>query len=83
MQDIVQAKPSRFPMSSKELFNVLDDASEKTFLCAGTAVSLQKFVFDGEAGKIAMEMKNLVACVSFLLEQKLVWLKFSMVAYWI
>ncbi|XP_008787486.2 uncharacterized protein LOC103705525 isoform X2 [Phoenix dactylifera] len=70
--DIVQAKPSRFPMSSRELFNILDDASEKTFLCAGTAVSLQKFVFDGEAGKIAMEMKNLVACVSFLLEQKLV-----------
>ncbi|XP_010935860.1 uncharacterized protein [Elaeis guineensis] len=70
--DIVQSKPSRFPMSSKELFNVLDDASENTFLCAGTAVSLQKFVFDGEAGKIAMEMKNLVACISFLLEQKLV-----------
>lgn len=70
--DIVQAKPSRFPISSKELFDILDDASEKTFLCAGTAVSLQKFVFDGEAGKIAMEMKNLVACTSFLLEQKLV-----------
>ncbi|KAJ0966665.1 hypothetical protein J5N97_023582 [Dioscorea zingiberensis] len=70
--DIVQARSSRIPMSSQELFSVLDDASEKTFMCAGTATSMQKFVFDGEAGKIALEMKNLVACTSFLLEQKLV-----------
>lgn len=61
-----------FPISSQELFSVLDDASEKTFMCAGTALSLQKFVFDGEVGKIAMEMRNLVAFTSFLLEQKLV-----------
>ncbi|XP_038971296.1 uncharacterized protein LOC103698622 isoform X2 [Phoenix dactylifera] len=70
--DVVQSKPSRFLMSSKELFDVLDEASEKTFLRAGTAMSLQKFVLNGEAGKIALEMKNLVACTSFLLEQKLV-----------
>ncbi|KAF8380224.1 hypothetical protein HHK36_027706 [Tetracentron sinense] len=70
--DIIQARPSRFPLSSRELFSILDDASEKTFLCAGTAVSMQKFVFDGEAGKIGLEMKNLVACTSFLVEQKLV-----------
>lgn len=69
--DIVQSKPSSFPISSQELFSVLDDASEKTCLC-GTAVSMQKFVFDGEAGKIGLEPKNLVACTSFLLEQKLV-----------
>lgn len=70
--DIVQGRPSRFPISSQELFAILDDASEKTFLCAGTAESLQKYVFDGEAGKIGLEMRNLVACTSFLVEQKLV-----------
>ncbi|XP_059667108.1 uncharacterized protein LOC132312662 isoform X2 [Cornus florida] len=70
--DIVQARPSRLPISSQELFSILDDASERTFLCAGTAESMQKFVFDGEAGKIGLEMKNLVACTSFLVEQKLV-----------
>ncbi|XP_020113012.1 uncharacterized protein LOC109727340 isoform X2 [Ananas comosus] len=70
--DMVHAKPSRFPLSSQELFNILDDASEKTFLCAGTSVPVQKFLFNGEAGRTALEMKNLVACTSFLLEQKLV-----------
>ncbi|KAE9617378.1 hypothetical protein Lal_00034844 [Lupinus albus] len=69
--DIVQSNPSSFPMSSQELFSILDDASEKTCLC-GTAVSMQRYVFDGEAGKIGLEPKNLVACTSFLLEQKLV-----------
>lgn len=33
---------------------------------------MQRYVFDGEAGKIGLEQKNLVACTSFLLEQKLV-----------
>ncbi|CAO2838808.1 unnamed protein product [Amaranthus hypochondriacus] len=70
--DIVQGRPSSFPISSQELFAILDGASEETFLCAGTAESLQKYVFDGEAGKIGLEMRNLVACTSFLVEQKLV-----------
>ncbi|XWS50489.1 hypothetical protein CRYUN_Cryun12cG0091600 [Craigia yunnanensis] len=69
--DIVQASPSRFPISSQELFSILDDASERTFLC-GAAVSMQKYIFDGEAGKIGLETKNLVACTCFLVEQKLV-----------
>ncbi|XP_022141005.1 uncharacterized protein LOC111011517 isoform X2 [Momordica charantia] len=69
--DIVQGRPSRFPMTSQELFEILDNASEKTFLC-GTAVSMQKYVFDGEATKIGLETKNLVACMSFLVEQKVV-----------
>ncbi|XP_061364481.1 uncharacterized protein LOC133307927 [Gastrolobium bilobum] len=69
--DIVQSRPSSFPLSSQELFSILDDSSEKTFLC-GTAMSMQRYVFDGEAGKIGLEPKNLVACASFLLEQKLV-----------
>ncbi|KAL0358946.1 UNVERIFIED_CONTAM: hypothetical protein Sangu_0744000 [Sesamum angustifolium] len=70
--DIVQAKPSRLPISSQELFSILDDASETTFLCGGTSESLQKYVFDGEAAKNSMELKNLVASASFLFEQKLV-----------
>ncbi|XVF12521.1 hypothetical protein REPUB_Repub08aG0125600 [Reevesia pubescens] len=69
--DLVQARPSRFPISSQELFSILDDASERTFLC-GAAVSMQKYIFDREAGKIGLETKNLVACTSFLVEQKLV-----------
>lgn len=71
LQDLVQARPSRFPISSQELFSILDDASEGTFLC-GAAVSMQKYIFDGEAGKIGLDTKNLVACTSFLVEQKLV-----------
>jgi len=71
LQDIVQSRPSSFPISSQKLFSILDDSSENTFLC-GTAASMQRHVFDGEAGKIGLEPKNLVACTSFLLEQKLV-----------
>ncbi|KAK1409135.1 hypothetical protein QVD17_35660 [Tagetes erecta] len=70
--DIIQGRPSMLPITSQELFSVLDDASERTFLCAGTAESLKRYVFDGEAGKIGLEMKNLIACTSFLVEQKLV-----------
>jgi hypothetical protein len=58
-------------LSSGWLFSILDDASEKTFLC-GTAVLIQKYIFDGGAGKIGLETKNIVACTSFVVEQKLV-----------
>ncbi|KAI3471149.1 hypothetical protein Pfo_027812 [Paulownia fortunei] len=70
--DIIQAKPSRLPISSLELFSILDDASERTFLCSGTAESLQKYLFYGEAAKNSLELKNLVASTSFLFEQQLV-----------
>ncbi|XP_076920441.1 uncharacterized protein LOC143581565 [Bidens hawaiensis] len=70
--DIIQGRLSIPRITSQELFSVLDDASERTFLCAGTAESLKRYVFDGEAGKIGLEMKNLIACTSFLVEQKLV-----------
>ncbi|GER51018.1 C2H2-like zinc finger protein [Striga asiatica] len=72
--DIIQAKPVGvgLPISSGELFSILDDASEKTFLCGGTAESVLKFVFDGETAKNCLELKNLVACTSFLFEQQLV-----------
>ncbi|KAL3834404.1 hypothetical protein ACJIZ3_009140 [Penstemon smallii] len=70
--DIIQAKPSRLPISSRELFSILDDASEGTFLCAGTAESVKKYVFDGETAKNSLDLKNLVACTCFLIEQQLV-----------
>jgi hypothetical protein len=76
LQGVIQARPPRFHISSQELFGILDDASEKTFLC-GAAGLMQKYVFDGEAGKSGLETKNLVACTSFLVEQKLVFFFFS------
>ncbi|VVA92648.1 unnamed protein product [Arabis nemorensis] len=69
--DIVQARPPRFPISSQELFSILDDASEKTFL-SNEAAPIQKYIFDGETGKNVLEAKNVVACASFLLEQRLI-----------
>ncbi|CAH8275375.1 unnamed protein product [Arabidopsis lyrata] len=69
--DILQARPPRFPISSQELFSILDDASEKTFL-SSEAAPMQKYIFDGEIGKTVLEAKNVVACVSFLLEQQLI-----------
>ncbi|OWM75607.1 uncharacterized protein LOC116195319 [Punica granatum] len=69
--DIIQARPSTFPLSAQELFRILDNASEKTFLC-GPALSMQKYIFNGEAAKIGLEAKNIIACTSFFLEQQLV-----------
>ncbi|KAF3673433.1 hypothetical protein FXO38_05603 [Capsicum annuum] len=68
--ELIQATPPK--LTSQEVFSILDDASERTFLCAGTAESVQKYVFDGDAAKKGLELKNLVACTSFLFEQKLV-----------
>ncbi|CAN1751709.1 hypothetical protein LINPERHAP1_LOCUS4419 [Linum perenne] len=70
LSDIIQGR-FRYPLSSEELFSILDDASEKTFLC-GAAILMQKYIFDGEASKTGLETKNVVACTSFLVEQKLV-----------
>lgn len=70
--DLIQAKPSmHLPVSSDELFSLLDEASEKTFLCTNTAACIQKFLFDGEVEKNATELKNVVSCASYMLEQKL------------
>nr|XP_043634761.1 uncharacterized protein LOC122605867 [Erigeron canadensis] len=70
--DIIQGRPSSLPISSQDLFSLLDDASEGTFLCAGTAKSLHKYVFDGEVGKVGLEIRNLIACTTLLVEQELV-----------
>ncbi|XP_018471471.2 uncharacterized protein LOC108842916 [Raphanus sativus] len=69
--DIIQGRPLRFPISSNQLFSILDDASEKTFM-SNEAASMQKYIFDGENGKNVLEAKNVVACASFLLEQQLI-----------
>ncbi|KAI4383121.1 hypothetical protein MLD38_008997 [Melastoma candidum] len=69
--DVVQARPTRFPLSSQELFDILDNASERTFL-SGPTTMMQKYIFEKDAGKILLETKNLVAFTSFFLEQKLV-----------
>ncbi|KAK4749713.1 hypothetical protein SAY87_027162 [Trapa incisa] len=49
--DIIQARPSTFPITAEDLFSILDDASEMTFL-SGLAFSMQKYIFEGEAAKI-------------------------------
>ncbi|CAM0953248.1 unnamed protein product [Alopecurus aequalis] len=72
--DLIQTRASRLPISSNKLLNILDEASENTFLCTNTAdaASVQKYLFDGEVEKVSTELKNVVACTSYILEQKLV-----------
>ncbi|KAL6838455.1 hypothetical protein ACP4OV_031700 [Aristida adscensionis] len=71
--DMIQTKAAlELRVSAIELFSVLDEASENTFLCMNTAACIQKFLFDGEADKVATELKNVIACASYMLEQKLV-----------
>ncbi|TVU10587.1 hypothetical protein EJB05_44129 [Eragrostis curvula] len=71
--DLIQTKASlQLHVSSNELFSVLDEASENTFLCTNTTAYIQKFLFEGEADKVATELKNVVACASYMLEKKLV-----------
>ncbi|CAM0885071.1 unnamed protein product [Alopecurus aequalis] len=72
--DLVQTMAARLPISSNELFSMLDQASESTFLCtnAADAACIQKYLFDGEVEKVATELKNVVACTSYILEKKLV-----------
>uniref|UniRef100_A0A0D9XH17 C2H2-type domain-containing protein n=1 Tax=Leersia perrieri TaxID=77586 RepID=A0A0D9XH17_9ORYZ len=70
--DLIETTPSRLPVSSNELFSMLDEASENTFLCTNPTASIKKFIFNGEADKVATELKNAVACTSYMLEQKLV-----------
>ncbi|KAF0911502.1 hypothetical protein E2562_011147 [Oryza meyeriana var. granulata] len=70
--DLIETTDSRLPVSSNELFSMLDEASENTFLCTNPTACIQKFIFNGEADKVAPELKNAVACTSYMLEQKLV-----------
>lgn len=76
---MVQTKPSRFPLPAADLFTILDDASKKTFLCAGTTSSVQKFVFGAETKKVILEFRNLVTSMGFLVELRLVSLDWYLV----
>lgn len=60
------------PLSSERLLAILDDASERTFLDGGTSIAVQRFVFNGESGKVGLEEKNLVATMGFHIELRLV-----------
>ncbi|KAL5201175.1 hypothetical protein ABZP36_035529 [Zizania latifolia] len=70
--ELIQTTASGIPVSSNDLFVMLDEASENTFLCTNPAACIQKFVFGGDADRVATELKNVVACTSYMLEQKLV-----------
>ncbi|KAL3680243.1 hypothetical protein R1sor_023199 [Riccia sorocarpa] len=70
--DIVQNKSTVYPLPSERLLSILDEASEKTFLSGGTSVAYQRFVFNGDAGKVGLEERNLVACMGFHVELRLV-----------
>ncbi|KAG8050246.1 hypothetical protein GUJ93_ZPchr0009g1569 [Zizania palustris] len=70
--ELIQTTASGLPVSSNDLFIMLDEASEHTFLCTNPAACIQKFMFGGDADRIATELKNVVACTSYMLEQKLV-----------
>ncbi|CAM6010037.1 unnamed protein product [Sphagnum balticum] len=70
--EIVENNRGVFPLASEQLLSVLDEASEKTFLCGEPPLAVQKYVYQGDAGKIQREEKNLIASLSFMLEQALV-----------
>ncbi|BBN17149.1 protein MpC2H2-1 [Marchantia polymorpha subsp. ruderalis] len=70
--DIVQNKPSVYPLPSERLLSILDDASEKTFLTGGASGTYPRVVFNGDAGKVGLEEKNLVASMGFHVELRLV-----------
>ncbi|KAJ7564287.1 hypothetical protein O6H91_02G011300 [Diphasiastrum complanatum] len=70
--EIVQNKASRIPIPAEELMSILDDASERMFLCGGTSSSVQRFLYRGDARKVGLEDRNLVASLGFLVEHKIV-----------
>ena len=54
-------KQEVFPLLSEQMLSILDEASEKTFLCSQSDVS-----------KDGLEEKNLIASLGFIVEQTLV-----------
>ncbi|EPS64283.1 hypothetical protein M569_10498, partial [Genlisea aurea] len=65
---VIRSSPS---ISSRDLFGILDDASEGTFLFTGAAECVQNFIFDGDAFN-SLEWRNLIASTCFLFELQLV-----------
>lgn len=70
--DIVQGKPSRYPLSSRDLFIILEDASEDNMLYGVTSSSMQQSIFGSEPGRVGLETKNLLSSLGFLVELRLV-----------
>lgn len=70
-KELLQIK-SNYRCPSAELFRTLHLASEKTFLQTRTSDYIQKFIFEGEEEGIGHKIKNLVASIGFLVEQRLV-----------
>ena len=71
MQELVRNKSSKLSITSSELFKILDGSSEKTFPSFGLS-AMHRYVFEGDAGKVGLELKNLVASLGFLVEYNLV-----------
>eukprot|EP00250_Pteridium_aquilinum_P021818 c25235_g1_i1 orf=658-3729(-) len=69
--ELVQKRSSRLLSTSSELFKILDGSSEKTFPSFGLN-AMQRYIFEGEAGKVGVEAKNLVSSLGFLVEHNLV-----------
>lgn len=68
LQDIVEARPSRFPITVNGLFSIMDKASEGTFLL-GELSSVERSMFENNE---AVELIDVVARTSFILEKQLV-----------
>lgn len=69
--ELVQSRSPRLHLTSSELFKILDGSSEKTFPSFGLN-AMQRYIFEGGAGKVGLETKNLVASLGFLVEHNLV-----------
>ncbi|KAK9944373.1 hypothetical protein M0R45_009945 [Rubus argutus] len=65
--DIVEARPSRFPITVNDLFSIMDKASEGTFLL-GELSLVERSMFDKNE---AIELIDVVARTSFILEKQL------------
>ncbi|KAH9551258.1 hypothetical protein CY35_09G005900 [Sphagnum magellanicum] len=73
-QELLEIVDNRgvFPLPSEHLLNILDEASEKTFLCGEPPLATQNYGYQADAGKNQCEEKNLIASLSFIVEQTLV-----------
>jgi hypothetical protein len=71
-QEILDNRGGVFPLPSEHLLNILDEASEKTFLCGEPPLATQNYGYQADAGKNQCEEKNLIASLSFIVEQTLV-----------
>jgi len=60
-QDMLDKRERDFLLSSEKILSILDEASERTFLCS-----------QGEVNKTGLQERNLVASLGYIVEQTLV-----------